>query len=231
MECLHLQGQGRQLVRESLSDQLNVMLKQRIMSGEYKAGQRIDLQSLAQEMAVSAAPLRDALHRLAERGLVTIKPRVGCYVRKLSPRETSDLFDLRLTLEAEALRTSIDSMPSREVHALQERLIALQDSAGEVESVVRVEMTLVDESLHSGLIVGHCTNEFLRTQYEAIRELILMSTRLVSRRKEDDLQEHLRIADALSRRSLFEAREALSAHLTRAKDATVSGILKEKGVQ
>ena len=78
------------LVRLGLAD--------RITAGTYPPGQRIMEQALAAEFGVSRGPVRDALRLLEKDGLVTILPRRGAQVTKLTIQEVREIFDIRVAL-------------------------------------------------------------------------------------------------------------------------------------
>lgn len=83
----------------SLSDQVYASLKHLILSGVLKGGERIPEEQLAAQFGVSRTPIREALKRLAEYGLVTIKPRSYVVVVEISKAEALDIGRVRLSLE------------------------------------------------------------------------------------------------------------------------------------
>ena len=82
----------------SLPEQIAAQLAARITAGTYQPGQRIMEQALAAEFSVSRGPVRDALRLLEKDGLVTIIPRRGAQVTKLSIQEVREIFDIRVAL-------------------------------------------------------------------------------------------------------------------------------------
>lgn len=94
-------------VQNSLSDQVYTMLKEQILSGELKGGMKIPEELLAEQFGVSRTPIREAIRRLSEYGLVTIKPRSHATVSVISPEEAEDIARVRVSLEQLAI-DSID---------------------------------------------------------------------------------------------------------------------------
>jgi len=82
----------------SLPEQIAAQLAGRITAGSYAPGQRIMEQAVAAEFGVSRGPVREALRRLEKDGLVTILPRRGAQVTKLSIPEVREIFDIRVAL-------------------------------------------------------------------------------------------------------------------------------------
>ncbi len=82
----------------SLPEQIAAQLAARITAGTDAPGQRIMEQAVAAEFKVSRGPVREALRLLEKDGLVTILPRRGAQVTKLSIPEVREIFDIRIAL-------------------------------------------------------------------------------------------------------------------------------------
>lgn len=85
--------------RQSLSEQVYVYIKRLILSGEIRAGERIPEQKVAEQFGVSRTPIREALKRLEEYGLIRIKPRSYAEVVSLDLEEAGQLSIVRAQLE------------------------------------------------------------------------------------------------------------------------------------
>src|SRR5580698_6003257 len=66
------------------------LLKERLLAGEFQAGERLSVESLKAEFAVSKQPVMDALRRLSSEGLVEIIPQVGCRVPAHGSADVTD---------------------------------------------------------------------------------------------------------------------------------------------
>ena len=81
-------GQGKKLQRRLLlHEEVSQYIKETILTGELKPGDRIVESRLAQELGVSQAPVREALRELEFRGLVEQKPFSGTYVKQVTVKE------------------------------------------------------------------------------------------------------------------------------------------------
>ena len=89
--------------RQSLSDQVYRYIKHMILSGGIRGGEKIPEERVAQQFGVSRTPIREALNRLEEYGLITIKPRSYAVVVALEPREAGQLAIIRSQLETLAV--------------------------------------------------------------------------------------------------------------------------------
>ena len=87
------------IVSTSLSDQAYELVKGEILKGTIKAGSKISEDALATQFGVSRTPIREAIRRLAEYGLVTLSPRSHAAVVKISDKAAQDIASLRINLE------------------------------------------------------------------------------------------------------------------------------------
>ncbi|WP_447757925.1 GntR family transcriptional regulator [Sphingopyxis fribergensis] len=90
------------LIIRNLSDQLVDLVRDRILSGVVSSEHAIRQDALAAELGVSKIPLREALARLEEEGLVRSQANRGFFVRSLSASEAEEVYELRIKLEPEA---------------------------------------------------------------------------------------------------------------------------------
>lgn len=101
---------NRPIERRTVAAEAAEILRQRILTGEFRAGQPIRQEQIAQELGVSRIPLREALKQLEAEGFVTIAPHKGAVVATLSAAEAEELFALRLQLETWLLKEAIPRM-------------------------------------------------------------------------------------------------------------------------
>ncbi|MDP2791336.1 MAG: GntR family transcriptional regulator [Rectinemataceae bacterium] len=94
----------------SLRGQVYESLRDRLFAGELKAGQRIDLDVLAESLGVSRTPLREALIILDAEGFVTILPRSGIIINSLSLDDIRNLYETIGALESSVLFAARDSL-------------------------------------------------------------------------------------------------------------------------
>lgn len=85
-------------------DRVVAQLREGVMNGTMPPGQRLVEADLTRDYRISRGPVREALRRLSAEGLVELVPNRGAVVRRLSYRETIELFEIRLPLECQAAR-------------------------------------------------------------------------------------------------------------------------------
>lgn len=91
------------LVVQTLSEQIFTLVRDRIISGRLQSDTPIRQDALAAELGVSKIPLREALARLEQEGLLLSQANRGFFVRPLSAEEAEEVFALRLKLEPDAV--------------------------------------------------------------------------------------------------------------------------------
>ncbi|SFL16708.1 GntR family transcriptional regulator [Falsiroseomonas stagni] len=114
-----------------MSQTLSVQLRLRdlIVSGEMPPGERLSEPSVAERLGASRTPVRAALARLAEEGLVEPIPSGGFAVRSFAEEEIQDAIELRGTLEGHAARLAAERGAPAAALAEMKRLIARMDEA------------------------------------------------------------------------------------------------------
>ncbi|MBD1391407.1 GntR family transcriptional regulator [Neiella sp. HB171785] len=90
------------------------MLRERILSGELKAGSALRQAALAAQVGVSRIPIREALLQLEAEGLVEFEPHKGATVACMSKAMVDDLFELRALIECDLLSRSIPQMTEQD---------------------------------------------------------------------------------------------------------------------
>jgi DNA-binding GntR family transcriptional regulator len=101
-------------------------LRQGVFEGRYPPGAALRELTLARELSVSQATIREALQRLQYTGLVTRTPNVGSTVTRLSVKEVRERVELRTLLEVKAALEARTHMGPAEFEELERRLAALE---------------------------------------------------------------------------------------------------------
>ncbi|MCR6644219.1 MAG: GntR family transcriptional regulator [Terricaulis sp.] len=114
------------VIARNLSGRLVEIVRDLIISGAISENEPIRQDTLAAELKVSKIPLREALTRLVQEGLVVAYPNRGFYVRAMSLAEAEDIFALRLKLEPDAAAAACAHAGAAE-RAAAERALALLD--------------------------------------------------------------------------------------------------------
>lgn len=89
--------------RRNLGSDVYRILRDRILSQELKAGEKLSDLRLSSELGVSRTPIREALHQLAQDGVVIAEPNRGFFVATFTRKDLEEIFELRKVLEMYAI--------------------------------------------------------------------------------------------------------------------------------
>ena len=95
---------GQEKTHSRISEKLKETLEERIVTGTYLPGMRLDETELAKEFSVSRTPVREALIQLSFHGMIDMRPRRGAVVTQISPRRLYEMFEVMAELEAMCAR-------------------------------------------------------------------------------------------------------------------------------
>ena len=103
-------------------------LKSSIFSGHFTPGERLTEEHLAEELGVSRTPVREALHRLEQDGLIEPLESLGFCIPRDSEKEMQDLFELRTVLEGYTLRIICERITDEQVMVLEGIVVNADDA-------------------------------------------------------------------------------------------------------
>jgi DNA-binding GntR family transcriptional regulator len=204
--------------RSSLAQTVYEQLKQLILRHEIEPGEKIGLVDLANKLEVSLTPLREALARLKEEGIVVHHTHRGYFVAEISAQEAMELYDLRDALESYALAHGVAHVDEADLQAIAE---AIEDHG---HATRKRDGFLEDKVLHLRL-ASIAKNQLLLRMLEQVLDRAIMKLKvsaLPRRRGPEAYREHLEILAALKRRDAGGAVEHLRSHLTRTREYVVT---------
>jgi len=179
----------------SISGSVYSALKSGILDGTLAPGARLIVTDIAGRYQISQAPVREALERLKQEGLIVGQPNKGSVVSNITAKEIRDLFVLREMIEAYAVRTSMGSLTDADFSALLQVLEGMRDAVRERDNLKILEQ---DMAFH-GYLYRKCDNgavlELWNQMKTKIMRFMAISNRYYSTGKL--VQWHLRLIDAL----------------------------------
>src|SRR5580704_14795395 len=117
-------------------------LREDILSGRYKPGDRLNESLIAREVRMSRIPVREALFELREVGLVMNRERRGMFVTSLSEEEVQQINAVRLILEAEAFRLAKDRMTAKIAATLKSLIDRMESTSCSVSEAATLDLEL-----------------------------------------------------------------------------------------
>jgi len=97
------------------------ILKEKILSGELKPGEKLIIRKISSSLGVSETPVREALKTLEAEGLLSSVPYVGFVITKLKPKELEDILTIRFNLEFLATEIAIDNISNDDIERLADK--------------------------------------------------------------------------------------------------------------
>lgn len=208
--------------REPLRNDVRTILIDELVAGELEPGRRIVESQLAEQLGISRTPLREALVRLEEEGLVESNRGKGFIISPLRQEEATQLYQLIGRFE----RTALEWSPSVEPVLLDE-LEELNDRRTETSDPA--ELIELDKSWHEQ-VTGECRNEELLKIIDKLKLRLYRYEFAYTRERdwlEESLSEHREISQKLRDGDRAAAAERLEEHWLRGQEHV--GHLAEKG--
>ncbi|HUO33354.1 MAG TPA: GntR family transcriptional regulator [Candidatus Acidoferrum sp.] len=186
-------------------------LRDAILSGKWKPGERLNESKLARQYNVSRIPVREALLQLQEQGLVMNHPRRGMFVSTLSEEEVQKISALRIVLESEALKLCRWRLNDT-VNAQLSRMVELMEGW---QGGSQIEAAQLDIEFHRALW-ANSGNEYIGRTLDSL-VLVLFAHRAVMNTSHELLRWHLKhhrqLLDVVQGISARTAEEAMIDHL------------------
>lgn len=176
-----------------------------IILGDLEPGARVDEKRLMKDFKLSQASVRDALFRLSLEGLVERHARIGTRIGDLGLRELQDVFEARVLIEGHAARLAAH-------RASPEDLAAIRAAYDGYEAVVDARdiraLVRMDRAFHRALAAA-CKNSqieqtAIRLHNNAARFWCFGIQRTTAERHRAQIQEHLKVVDAIERKDFAE---------------------------
>ena len=202
---------------ESLTSLVRRELERMIESGELKAGDRLNENLLAAKLGVSRGPIREACRGLEQSGLVEVVVNRGVFVRKLSDREASELYDIRAALMRLAGATLAPIIEDWQIAELRALVGQMDDAAraGDLNSFYPLNL-----QFHHA-ITDYGGNERLMALASAIQREAHLFRRLTLHmpgRMLASNAEHREILKALEARDPVRAGAEMEAHVLNSRE-------------
>jgi DNA-binding GntR family transcriptional regulator len=202
-----------------LGDQVYTIIWEQIVSHKLLPGDKISDLRLSEELGVSRTPIREALHRLSQDGIVRSESRRGFFVTTFSSQDVGEVYDIRTALEALAARLALPEITDAE---LDDEQRALSELRSEIIAGVdgAEERWLVRDRAFHLMLAQKARNHRLESILTGLQAQIGVfqvygihssSLRLLS------LDHHLRIVDALKERDCPAAERAMARHIQEVK--------------
>ncbi len=200
----------------SLHDHIYLTLRDDITEGRIRPGERLVELTLAERFGASQGPVREALRRLGQEGLLVTQPRRGTHVRELTLEEIADIFEMRAELESWAARRFVAHRTAESCAAVAEAFAALEQAACAGDATAVVDRDL---ELHAAICAGAGSPLLLSTWRSIIMQWRGLRTIVASQNRSDahgTVESHRPVLRGLLEGDADEAAALVRAHVLQA---------------
>lgn len=206
--------------RESTATLITRQLREGIMHGSLPGGTQLSEAALANEFGVSRGPLREAMQRLVQEGLVLSEPNRGLFVKELDAEGIRDLYVARTAIETAAARILLREGSPESVATLRKAYQAMQRAAKDGDLS---RLSDADLAFHE-LLVARSHSPRLQRMHETLMvetRMCLTALQGTYQDPEDQVAEHTRIAEAIADGDDLALVGEIESHMEEALDRLV----------
>ncbi len=206
---------------QNLTTRIYDVLMQAILSGEIAPGQKLSEPAMAREFKASRAPIREAIRRLQERGLVVYSANRGARVARPTAQDFLGLLDVREALEGMAARLAAVHMSAAQIETLK-RLVDGHYAGIERDPMGAYMQDDPEMDFHIQIARGGgnpILSSLLCDQFYPRLLLCRRLHRTVSGRGKEAWKEHLAVTEAIAHRDGEFAEILMRRHIRAAKNA------------
>ena len=204
--------------KKTLHEEIANNLRDMIMSGELREGDKIKENDLCHMMGISKTPLREALRVLSAEGLIRLIPNRGSYVTTPTFEEIKEMFDVMSVLEGVCARTAAEKMNDKDFSKLEKLHNKLEESFRRRDQKKYIHQ---NNSYHA-LVQELAGNKTLNQIVNGLRQKILLyrfQSLNLPERFEQSIREHRDLLAAFRNRDPEKAEMLMTSHLKKQCEA------------
>lgn len=198
-------------------------LRQAILTGELKPGERLMEIHLANKLGVSRTPIREAIRKLELEGLVTMIPRRGAEVAQITEKSMNDVLEIRRAMDALCVELACDRISEEELEKLKnacdyfEKAVRSKDAKKIAQADVELHDIIVQATGNQRLIqlVNNLSEQMYRYRYEYIKD---------ASQHERLIEEHRVIYESIVKKDKQTASQAARMHIDNQEKAIIRQI-------
>ena len=202
-------------------------LRQAILTGELKPGERLMEIHLANKLGVSRTPIREAIRKLELEGLVNMIPRRGAEVAEITEKSLKDVLEVRRTLDALSVELACDRISDEELDTLRMACLKFEEATKTKDARI---IAKADVALHDIIVkatgnqrliqlLNNLSEQMYRYRFEYIKDESGHATLI---------EEHRIIYESLVNKDKETASEAAKTHIDNQKKAIINRIRLER---
>jgi len=196
-----------------MTDQIYELIRNDILSQNFKPGEKISIRDLEQRYEVSQTPIREALNRLQQDGLVEYKPNFGVKIISIEKKDVVEIMQLHAALDRCAVKLALDS---NNVEKLSEELAHHLQMHKRYLYERNSDQYMYHSNEFHRAFYRYAQNERLSNLMEHLQRQyeILLFSRYISKieNKEKAVEEHSAVFEAVKAKDVNKACELIEAH-------------------
>ena len=214
--------------KKNLPIKIYDIIRNRILSFKLLPGVKISDKEIAAEFGISRTPVREALIRLTNQGLVTSLHNRGFTVRQFSIKEIEDIYLLREAMEILAVKLVIQRLKNETVDQIDK---LIEEYPTLMTSGSRKDFNRADEHFHL-FIAEHSENALLKEQLASLhdqlavlrRHAYLLSQESLETYEDETFKQHLEVLDYIRNHDEKNAVDAMSRHVRASMDSVIAAL-------
>lgn len=213
--------------KTGLSNIAYQQIKSLILENQLKPGQFVNEAQLQELLGLGRTPVREAILQLAENELITIHPRKGIEISRISPKAIHDIFEIRILIEPEILRTNFNKLDKDQLISFRTSFqeAAVSDKLSLQECIRLADL---DNQFHLA-IVSSMGNQYTTQLMNTFVDKLTIIRSTVSVQSAGRLRvssnEHINIINSILDGNIDEACTQLQRHLTISYDEAVRTLM------
>lgn len=204
------------LQRRPLREEIYESLKNAIIQGEFESDETLYEEQLAKKLGISRTPIREAIFKLEQQGLIIKSPRGGFNIPELSTKEIEEIFGLRLILEIYAAELVVDQITDEGIHALEENVKESEKALAEHRPA---DMLLLNSEFHD-ILHAACDSKWLHDFINRLRDHITRHRARILKikgRAVVSIKDHKMIIDAIKNKDRRKLKQIIRHHINTGK--------------
>ena len=201
--------------KSTLSKTAYLTLQEAIINNEFKPGEILSENMLADMLKMSRTPIREALKELKSDDLVQLIPGTGIFVKELSEKELRDLFDVRIALECLAAESAVGYFDQAELENMLGEWTGLQAELKQSPEVDWRKLSKLDSQMHRMMVYKSHNDCLIQLYATLLPKLSRYQTLSVQSwgRAENTVEQHIEILAAVKNKDTARLIELLRKHL------------------
>lgn len=202
-------------------------LRQAILTGELKPGERLMEIHLANKLGVSRTPIREAIHKLELEGLVILIPRRGAEVAQITEKSMNDVLEVRRAMDALCVELACDRISPEELEKLQNACDTFAEAVKtrDIRVIAQADVALHDIIVQATgnqrlvQLINNLSEQMYRYRFEYLKD---------TSRHECLIKEHRMICEGIREKNKDAASQAAKLHIDNQEQAIIEQIRLEK---